>query len=123
MITHSRFLTAVLCLVFGLGCLTAVSAQSPEAADLQSHFSKAVEYQKKGKLDLAAKEYRYILKVRPDIEPVLMNLGIIYIQQHQLTGAETLFRHVLKVNPKNAQAAQSLGRVMSAEKRDGEAVK
>ncbi len=143
MIKHHRLTLTLTAIVFAVMFLGAsVFAQSPfgqqqqspfappsqqqknqqAIAQAQKRFQKAIEYQKAGKLDAAATEYKAVLKVAPNFVPALNNLGLIYLQKQQAAQAEATFRKVLKVEPGNQFAQEQMPRILMARNKPAEAL-
>lgn len=98
------FVTFVLLSTVRLG---ATAANDPKVV-ANTHFNKAIAYQKAGKLGLAAQEYQAVLKVVPNLAPALNNLSIIYMQRQQYANAESALIRLLASDPKNESVLQRL---------------
>ncbi|MGH9611144.1 MAG: tetratricopeptide repeat protein, partial [Bryobacteraceae bacterium] len=53
-------------------------------------------------------EYRRGLRLSPDNEPILLNLGIVYLKEDLHSRALPYFQHVLAMDPQNRQTRQLL---------------
>jgi len=82
------------------------------AADLESMFDHAVSLQSQGELDGAAKAYRRLLALAPDLPEALSNLGAVLRLKDDLTGAEALLRRATAVRPNYVDAWHNLGVVL-----------
>ena len=91
--------------------LKAAARISPE--NPQVHYLLALIYSSGHKYDLAASEYEIILKNTAKDDPAntsaLYLLGSIYADTNERSKAIALFRQVLKIEPQNSEALNSLG--------------
>lgn len=76
-------------------------ALPPEAA---SKFAVAVEAHKAGQLDVAADNYRFVLRDNPNFAPALLNLGLIEFAQHHLDKSLQLLTRVTMLSPDSETA-------------------
>jgi tetratricopeptide (TPR) repeat protein len=86
-----------------------VSAQSAAPPAWQEHFAIAQDAQKNHDYTTAEREYRTVLKFRPDFAEVHMNLGLILQLQGRTDEAMTEFHSALKLKPTLAGANFFLG--------------
>ena len=82
-------------------------AAYPESA--RSHQAMAENYFVLRRMPDAEKEYREVLRLRPDVPEVHLELGEVYAGAFQWAKAEEEFRLQTKLQPGNAEAAYRLG--------------
>ncbi len=85
----------------------------------------ALRYHQSGALSSAERLYRQILGTNPCptiLQAAANNLGIALFAQKQFAEAENWFRHVLRINPNDADVYFNLGNVLLQLKRLDEAV-
>lgn len=92
------------------------------AAAAQQHFAKAVRFQKAGKPDAAIAELQIVKKLMPKQPAVYMNLGLCYMQKQDAPNAESAFRQVIAIDPKNQFAQSQLARLLLGRGKDAEAL-
>lgn len=101
-----EFLVAALLILIGTGW--ASFAQSGDAR-LAAKFRKATEAQRAGRLDEAAAAYAEVIKLRPDIAEVYVNLGLVRHQQKRFEEAVTALEKGLSLKPSLAGGRLFLG--------------
>jgi len=72
------------------------------------HNDLGVAYEKKGKLQLAEKEYKKAVDKKPDWDIPYFNLGNIYFKKGNYTLAEKYYKKAIKINPENTDAMNNL---------------
>ncbi|WP_457625805.1 tetratricopeptide repeat protein [Persephonella sp.] len=102
-----------------LGCLPVVlffvlSCSMPKIVVLEDplsakeHNNLGVVYERKGKLDLAEKEYKKAISKNKNWDVPYFNLGNIYFKKKKYTKAEEYYRRAVHLNPKNSDAMNNL---------------
>lgn len=76
---------------------------------VEAHFAAAQQAQKNKDYVTAEREYRAVLKIRPNFAEVHMNLGLVYQLQDQTSDAMIEFRRALDLKPSLAGANFFLG--------------
>ncbi len=66
---------------------------------LMEHFDKGLQYSLKGKYDQAIKEYRAVLKKRPDSAAAYNNIGFAWYDKKDMDKAIENHKKALKLNP------------------------
>ncbi len=61
-----------------------------------------------GALDLARHHFQESIRLQADYDAAYVNLGQVYLKQHDRSGAIEMFRKALEVNPANAEARRLL---------------
>ena len=84
-----------LVLVCAVVCL---AAQDPDT-EIQRHFAAAQTAQRNDDLDTAAKEYRAILKLKPDFAEIQLNLGLVLHAQGRIDESAAVLEKSLKLKP------------------------
>jgi len=84
-------------------------ARSMTASDLEGMFDSAVAAQLEGRIDDAARIYRKLLVLAPDVPEAVCNLGVCLRKQEDLVGAEALFRRAVSLRPTYVDAWHNLG--------------
>ncbi|SNZ10587.1 Tetratricopeptide repeat-containing protein [Persephonella hydrogeniphila] len=74
----------------------------------REHNNLGVAYEKKGKLELAEKEYRKAIKKDKNWDIPYFNLGNIYFKKKEYRKAEEYYRKAIQLNPKNSDAMNNL---------------
>jgi tetratricopeptide (TPR) repeat protein len=64
----------------------------------------ASAYLSKGNIELAEKEYKWVITKEPDNKKALYNLGIIYSDMKRKDEAVLMFERYLKLEPKGKSA-------------------
>ncbi|NQU16699.1 MAG: tetratricopeptide repeat protein [Candidatus Saganbacteria bacterium] len=78
------------------------------------YLSLAVEYSKKGELDLAIAAFKRGINIYPNFAAVYYDLGIYYVNKGRLDLAYPAFLRVIKINPNYAKAFYQLGKTYAA---------
>ena len=73
-----------------------------------AHNSLATLYGQQGKLDRSIEELESAIRLQPDYEPAYLNLGIVYLKKQDRRKAAEMFRKVLQLNPRNADATRMI---------------
>ena len=79
--------------------------------DVSVQFRRANYYLHAGKYSEAEREYRNILKTRPDYPGANLNLGILYHKIGQVDSARALIKRELVFHPDNTEACVNLANV------------
>src|ERR1700689_2327683 len=89
------------------------SAPSPGSIDseLAAHFGAAKEATRAGQAEPAIREYREVLRLRPDLTEARVNLGLDYFMAGQYTEASTELDQARKEKPHLLAANLFLGMV------------
>jgi len=101
---------AVLALAAGTACSHFVILNDPLSAE--EHSDLGVAYESAGKLDLAKREYRKALRLKPDFVPARINLGNIEAARERWSAAEREYRRALRVSPDDPDALNNLAWVL-----------
>ncbi|HVN80304.1 MAG TPA: tetratricopeptide repeat protein [Terriglobia bacterium] len=83
--------------------------------DLNTLFRQAVESQKAGNLEQAAREYQQILMMRPEMPEVLNNLGVILQTLGDSMSARKKYEAALRVEPDFDAALNNLASLLYSE--------
>ncbi len=75
-----------------------------------------------GKNEEAAEKYEQALRLNPDSDVLLVNLGTLSLQRQDTQNAETWFRRALALNAKNSKALCGLGLVALTYERAADAI-
>jgi len=70
-----------------------------KADPVMEHFNTGLKYSLKGKYDLAIKEYRAVLKKRPDSAAAYNNIGFAWYDKKDMDKAIKNHKKALKLNP------------------------
>ena len=101
--------------VAGLAAVAALLAPAPAAfaqpqqGDVAWHHQRAQEALQRQDVVAAAKEFRAIVDLRPDLPQARSNLGLMYHLQRKYDPAIEQFREALRLDPKLASASMFLG--------------
>ncbi|WP_456393031.1 tetratricopeptide repeat protein [Persephonella sp.] len=74
----------------------------------EEHNDLGVAYEKKGKLQLAEKEYKKAADKKPDWDVPYFNLGNVYFKKGDYSLAEKYYKKALEKNPENTDAMNNL---------------
>lgn len=85
------------------------------AAASTLHYDLARAYWQKKDFAAAEQELQKALKMQPDDEAILYELGGMRLEQHHFADARQSFAQLLAINPQSAEAHLGLGSVASAE--------
>lgn len=91
---------------------TATLAVSPDAYYI--HNNLGTEYWNHGNHPAAANEWHTAIRLAPESEYTLHNLGLVAIEQKDYRQAELLFLHALAIRPNYSDAHLDLGRTYEA---------
>jgi predicted O-linked N-acetylglucosamine transferase (SPINDLY family) len=94
---------------------------SGDDSELRSLFHAALAHQRAGQPDEAARHYRRVLALRPDLIDAHLNLGAVLKDQGKLDEAAAQYRRALAVDPDFAEAHYNLGLVLKAQGQAAEA--
>ncbi len=103
---------ALFCILGYAACMVAGSelrAQTPRLTGIQQHYEKAQTALAAGQTELAASEFREILRLDPQNASAHANLGIVAFRQKDYAQAAQEFRAALKLQPGLANAKAFLG--------------
>lgn len=75
-------------------------------------YKRAVEAERKGKLEESIEAYREVLRIAPDFYPAHNNLGSLYLSSSDFKSAEKQFREAIRLDQNEAQAYFNLGNTM-----------
>ena len=87
-----------------------------ETADHETYHSKAVAYDKLGKLDLAVENYRYAIEADEGCLKCLLELADIYRRQGKLDEARIELERLLELRPNIVSVLHLMMRICSAQK-------
>ncbi|MGA1826537.1 MAG: tetratricopeptide repeat protein, partial [bacterium] len=90
---------------------------------IQETFDTATRHHKAGRLDLAEKLYRHVLKDDPHNADALHSLGIIAHQKGKQKTAVDLLRRAISNNKHNPYFHNNIGLILAAHGRNDEAIK
>ena len=82
---------------------------APIAAEVQSQFDRALQAQRAGKLDDAARQWRELAQAHPDFGGVHANLGIVLRQGGREAEAVASLERAVEINPTQARFHNELG--------------
>ncbi|WP_457624007.1 tetratricopeptide repeat protein [Persephonella sp.] len=85
------------------------------------HNDLGVAYERKGKLQLAEKEYRKAIDKKPDWDIPYFNLGNIYFKMGKYSLAEKYYKKALEINHLNTDAMNNLAYLYMVQDRLSEA--
>jgi tetratricopeptide (TPR) repeat protein len=97
--------TIVLFALFSLG----LTGQTPNWEEIQKHYTHATEAERAGENDIAAQEFREILRLDPQNADAHANLGVIAYTEKDYARAAEEFRAALKLRPSLWNAEAFLG--------------
>ncbi len=89
---------------------------------LQSLFHAARAAHQAGRLEIAVRDYRRVLKAAPDAPEALHLLGVALLQLGQATEAVAPLRRATRLKPEDAAAWMNLGNALAAGPRRREAI-
>jgi tetratricopeptide (TPR) repeat protein len=92
-----------------VGFAIGLPVQAQDWKEIERHYKQAQEALRAGKSDLAAREFREILRLQPDSAPAHANLGVIAFTGKDYIHASEEFRAALKLDPTLWNAAAFLG--------------
>lgn len=101
---------AVLALAALAGCGWLVVLHDPLSAS--EHNDLGVAYERSGRLDLAAREYRRALSMNPALSRARVNLGNVHAARAEWPDAERCFRRALRDSVTDADAMNNLAAVL-----------
>jgi len=79
-------------------------------ADAEAHFYLGDIYERQDNNELAERELKKALELKPDYAEALNYLGYLYVEQNKnLAQAETMIRKALELDPDNGAYLDSLG--------------
>jgi tetratricopeptide (TPR) repeat protein len=88
--------------ILALACLATLLVPAfGQAPDPEQLFREAVSAQQRGDNAQAVQQYRRIAKLRPDLLPVWVNLGVALVQLQQFPEAIESYKTALALDPKN----------------------
>jgi len=91
------------------GASLALSAQGDPSDGIQTHYRKAAEAMRLQKLDDAAEEFRWMLRLDPNLAEAHANLGVVFYLQRRYPEASAEFEAALKLKPSLVKAEDLLG--------------
>jgi len=74
----------------------------------QEHLELGVAYERKGELDLAAREYGRALRKDGSLVQARINLGNVHLAKREYPGAKDEYRKALSLSPDHPEAANNL---------------
>lgn len=86
-----------------------LAAQTPNRQEVQSHFERATQAERAGQNDVAAREFREVLRLDPRNAEAHANLGVIAYAQKDYPGAAKEFEEARKLRPTLWNAIALLG--------------
>ena len=90
--------------------------------DIESALTKAIHFQKTGRVQMAEKIYRNILIHDPDHAHSLSMLGIIAFKAGEKEKAAALIKQAIRKDPKNPSLYFNLGNVLQGLDKDSQAI-
>ena len=78
----------------------------------QKEFKRALEAERKGRIEDSIEAYRDVVKIVPDFYPAHNNLGSLYLARSDFKSAEEQFREAIRLDRNEAQAYFNLGNAM-----------
>ena len=108
MISRSKGFTLTALLALTLLTGRSAPAQAVDAR-LAAKFREATAAQRAGRLDEAAAAYAEVIRMRPDIAEVYVNLGLVRHEQKRFEEAVAAFERALQLKPELAPARLFLG--------------
>jgi Tfp pilus assembly protein PilF len=94
---------------------SAPKSQSTVLEDPTVVFKQAVEFQKAGNLEWAARQYQRILSKRPEMPEVLNNLGVIFQALGDPVSAQKEYEEALRLEPEYGTALNNLASLLYGE--------
>ena len=91
------------------GLLMSLPSQAQDWKEIELHYRQAQEALRAGKSDVAAREFREILRLQPSNAQAYANLGVIAFTGGDYTQAAQEFRAALKLEPALWNATAFLG--------------
>jgi Flp pilus assembly protein TadD len=91
------------------------------AAAADAYLQRGLDLFKEGLLDAAEKEYRWAVRLQPDLGEAYGNLGVLLARQKRLPEAEAAFRLAVQFQPTNVAAYTNLGTACLEQGRAAEA--
>jgi tetratricopeptide (TPR) repeat protein len=79
--------------------------------ELDEHFHQGIEHVREERLDLAEKEFSYVVSVDKCSEKALGNLGLVHMLKGKFDEAERCFQRALEINPTYPLALENLARL------------